>query len=215
MGVFDTLRKKHVKAYVHKRMRENGVKTISNMDIDRLIASHESNPLLNGRKMKFSAFIEKRDQIKCQLSALNTVIVSSEWAYQLLIHRNDDYVTTSFLLSLGHELNHTMKWFPHTFNPEYDRFIRWCVEVHHDFAGAKIMGDGKRKNLLISITHKMLNRPHDEDSILHPSWKRRYCYAENYNFDEELIRRIAEDTEYQNEELILDMIAYYKPIVLR
>lgn len=51
--------------------------------------------------------------------------------------------------------------------------------------------------------------------FLHPSWKKRLEYASDYDFNETLIRKIADDTDCQNENLVKKISIYYEPIMLK
>lgn len=55
----------------------------------------------------------------------------------------------------------------------------------------------------------------NKDGPTHPLWKHRLEYVINYDFGEELIRRIAEDTECKSEDLINKIIKFYNPIILK
>lgn len=49
----------------------------------------------------------------------------------------------------------------------------------------------------------------------HPSWQQRIDYITNYNFNEELIRKIAKDTKCSNEKRIQKVINQFDPIILK
>ena len=95
------------------------------------------------------------------------------------------------------------------------KFISWVNEVHADFGAAEKMADSSRNKLILSMKYKLSLKQTDNDSPTHPSWEKRLDYVSNYDFDETLIRKIAEDTGCQNEILINKIISYYKPIMLK
>ena len=94
-------------------------------------------------------------------------------------------------------------------------FINYVNEVHADFGAAEKMVDSDRHKLILSMEYKLSLKQTDNDSPTHPSWKRRLEYASNYDFNEALIQRIATDTGCDNEVLINNINAYYKPINLK
>ena len=48
----------------------------------------------------------------------------------------------------------------------------------------------------------------------HPSWNTREYYAENYNFNKELIERIAKDVGCNNKDLIEKVCEYYNSDII-
>ncbi len=82
------------------------------------------------------------------------------------------------------------------------------------------MIDGCRKDFISSIEYKIniknikIKDTKIEKPLFHPTWIHRLDYAVNYNFDENLIRRIAVDTGCTNEKLIRDVIDFYDEIIL-
>lgn len=94
------------------------------------------------------------------------------------------------------------------------KFINWVNEVHADFGAAKEMVNGSRDLLIKSTEYKLALKPYNKDSYSHPSWTRRLEYATNYNFDELLIRKIANDTSFENELLLKKVLKHFSPIIL-
>lgn len=119
------------------------------------------------------------------------------------------------MITIGHELTHKEKdFFSFRYILSY-KFISWVNEVHADFGAAEKMADSSRNKLILSMKYKLSLKQTDNDSPTHPSWEKRLDYVSNYDFDETLIRKIAEDTGCQNEILINKIISYYKPIMLK
>ena len=77
------------------------------------------------------------------------------------------------------------------------------------------MVDSDRQKLILSIQYKLSLKHTDNDSVTHPSWKKRLEYVSDYDFNEILIRKIADDTGCHNELLINEITSYYKPIILK
>lgn len=83
-----------------------------------------------------------------------------------------------------------------------------------DFAAAEKMVNSSRQKLLASIQYKIIAKPNNTDSFTHPSWIHRKEYVENYDFEDNLIHRIANDAKCVNDELIRKVKDYYRTIVL-
>ena len=94
-------------------------------------------------------------------------------------------------------------------------FINYVNEVHADFGAAEKMVDSDRHKLILSMKYKLSLKHTDNDLSSHPSWKRRLEYVSDYDFDEILIRRIADDAGCHNETLINEITSYYRPIILK
>lgn len=62
----------------------------------------------------------------------------------------------------------------------------------------------------IQIGHKDI----DDKDCTHPSWRQRIEYASQYDYNEELIRKIAKDTKCSNEKRIQKVINQFDPIIL-
>ena len=137
------------------------------------------------------------------------VIFSSEWIAYLLM-RNDEEVTNAFLAALGHELAHKEKYIPPYLHLFSVKFVAWVNEVYADFLSENKFLHGNRQLLLNSMNFKRSKKGEDKDDRLHPSWKRRIHYAENFEtFDEKLIRQIAKDARCKNKKLIQKVIDHY------
>ena len=145
------------------------------------------------------------------------ILVNPEWAYQLVMHHDDELVTDAFKMTMGHEITHQKKDYSF-FNliSKDERFVYWVNEVHADFGGIVWAFDGNMYKGLRVLEYKCSwNRESDKDSWMHPSWKRRIDFISNYDFDERLIRKIADITGVSNQKLIAQVVGYYEDIVLK
>ena len=126
-------------------------------------------------------------------------------------------IKDAFTITIGHERVHLEKdfFYKKPINKFGKKFVNWVNEVHADFGAAEKMADSSRDKLILSMKYKLSLKQTDNDSPTHPSWKRRLEYASNYDFNEALIQRIATDTGCDNEVLINNINAYYKPINLK
>ena len=130
---------------------------------------------------------------------------------------DNEYADRAFKITLDHELTHKEDPFlPYFLNV---KFCAWVNELHADFGSVKKMFDGERCALLYAIDYKMTYRKNkgkkDVDRYSHPSWARRKNYIQNYNFDDELIHKIAHDVKCKNQKLIDYVCGCYERIVLR
>lgn len=160
------------------------------------------------------------------------IIASPEWAARLFLF-DSEATRNAFTITIGHEITHIDGDFPNTKLTRNDKkFVNWVNEVHADFGAAEKMVEYNRQKLIGSMQYKMdakkeprckllnkftkkvLNLLHS-DEYTHPSWETRLEYATNYDFDENLIKRIATETDCTNDVLIKKICAYYKPIVLK
>lgn len=142
------------------------------------------------------------------------ILASQEWAIRLFLNNE---IKDAFTITIGHERVHLEKdfFYKKPINKFGKKFVNWVNEVHADFGAAEKMADSSRNKLILSMKYKLSLKQTDNDSPTHPSWEKRLDYVSNYDFDETLIRKIAENTGCQNEILINKIISYYKPIMLK
>ena len=171
--------------------------------------------ILNENRLVYSWAYDSGSKVINATALLHKIIlVNAEWAARLALIEDQD-TKDAFMITIGHELTHKEKdFFSFRYILSY-KFISWVNEVHADFGAAEKMADSSRNKLILSMKYKLSLKQTDNDSPTHPSWEKRLDYVSNYDFDETLIRKIAEDTGCQNEILINKIISYYKPIMLK
>lgn len=128
-----------------------------------------------------------------------------EWALHLLL-KKDPSIHKTFLVTLGHERTHGKgDWNPKFKSPirfirklKNIRFVLWLNEVHADMGSSVEFPELTRKDIIHACWYKVNvkfdNNLRDKEDMSHPSWARRIYYVQKYNFDEQLIRKIAADT---------------------
>lgn len=170
---------------------------------------------LNGNEIKFSVFVSGFSTIlNANASMKGKILCSLEWAVRLILFYNDE-TKNAFAITIGHELTHKEKELHKKgLNKNDKRFQSWVAEIHADFGGAEKMVDCDRHKLVESMRYKLKQKKKDKYYESHPSWALRKCYAEYCDFNEKLIRRIAEDTCCHNEDLIDEAIHFYDEILL-
>lgn len=139
----------------------------------------------------------------------SAIIVTPEWVYQLVT--NSDKARIALLGTLGHEISHKMGNIK-----GIRKFELWTNEVHCDFKGASLTLNSERRLLLESMLNKIQigHKDIDDKDCTHPSWRQRIEYASQYDYNEELIRKIAKDTKCSNEKRIQKVINQFDPIIL-
>lgn len=140
----------------------------------------------------------------------SAITVTPEWVYQLVT--NSDKARIALLGTLGHEMSHKMGNIK-----GIRKFELWTNEVHCDFKGASLTLNSERRLLLESMHNKIQlgHKDIDNKNCTHPSWRQRIEYVSQYNYNEELIRKIAEDTKCSNEKRIQKVIKQFDPIILK
>ncbi len=146
------------------------------------------------------------------------ILVNTGWAKALVLEQDDDMVL-AFRNMIGHELaHHEYGDFVDALSALYPysegRFINWVAEVHADFYGIAKKLDGIADQGIRAMKVNLRHKVGDEDSRTHPSWARRIEFVEKYDFNEKLVRHIADLTGCTDEELIEDIVSYFFPITL-
>ena len=142
------------------------------------------------------------------------ILVTTEWAARLVLE-NTEEVRTAFLLSLGHELTHKEKdIYILTKGLCSLKFSLQINEVHADYGAVLKFVNSNRALALMGMNYKMKFKNINKESFEHPSWLKRKEYIQKYNFDEQLIRQIAEDVGCKNETVIKTVINHFDPIIL-
>lgn len=140
--------------------------------------------------------------------------LTKEWAVRIVLFNSED-TKNAFFITIGHELTHKDKEFSRLrFGKRNRQFIARVNEVHADFGAAQKMVNNNRQKLLDSIEYKRLLKKVDNEDFSHPSWARRKYYVENFDFNRELINKIAEDIGYTNQDLIDKVCNHYQEIKL-
>lgn len=179
---------------------------------------------LNENRIVFSFF--KNDFSKYLNASANIpkrIIFSYEWAVQLVLSDSKE-VLNAFTITVGHELTHKRGNMRCIGTKSDKQFINWINEVYCDFNASQLMCKGSRELLVRASKYKremnaprkkkhILRKP-NKDSLTHPSWNQRVKYAENFNFDENLVREIASYLKYNNEKVIQMVCDYYDDIIL-
>lgn len=146
------------------------------------------------------------------------IIFNGAWVENLLLGYNDmDIVRNAFHITLGHEVTHLeYPWkYRMTLRKSDYKFSHWIDEIHADFNAAKLACDSNRERLISACKYKLQKKRKDKSDYTHPSWEERLHYAQNYDFNKELIIKIASDTGCRNKELIENACEYFPDILLK
>lgn len=143
------------------------------------------------------------------------IVATPGWATKLVF--DDSYDTqNAFIMTLGHELTHKENDInPWRYLGRNQTFVAYSNEVHADFGAIVKFAESDRNKQIQAMEYKLNLKKDDKPSLAHPSWRQRIEYVKNYDFDEILIRKIAEDTNCHNEKLIQKVIEHFEPIRLK
>lgn len=144
------------------------------------------------------------------------ILINAEWAVRIVFDQGNPTMHDAFTLTICHEMIHQERdFYFFDFFTNDGKFVNWVNEVHADFGGIRKGLDGKRNRASEAMKYKKSCRKKlDRDSRSHPSWEKRIEYIENYNFNKELIDRIALDCNCKNTRLITNVINFFEIIDL-
>ncbi len=199
------------KRYIHEKARNSTIPS----DYVNILKKIESRNSFYGRQVRFSWLYNHKDYLNANAFFGKYILLNSEWAFRFTL-LNDSKLDNAFDITIGHEMTHKEKELcPIRLNSKKRKFVRWINEVHADFGGAQKMADGSREKLLAAIKYKSDLHTNSTDNEAHPSWKRRKCYVENYDFEPQLVRKIASDIGYNNQVFIEEVCNFYPNIKLQ
>lgn len=202
-----------IKLYIYSKAKKSKLSNYD--DVDSVLNKYENN--LNIEQINFSFYFLydtfTESESMC-ITKHNKILANPAWAAKMVLFYSTK-VEKVFFITVGHEITHIEKEFSFKcLHAEERKFVRWTNEIHADFGAAEKMANSNRHELLEVIDYKINQKLYNKDSNSHPSWKHRKGYVENYDFDINLINKIANDTDCINKELIEDICDHYQPIYL-
>lgn len=204
------------KMHIKRSARRHNIKVPKN--IEALLSVALTNVSLpEGMKIVFSWLIDNGSKT-LNASAIfpGKIILNSEWAAHLVLLGKDETIN-AFQATIGHELTHNDNdyLFIELFTKD-KKFINWVNEVHADFGSCEKCFQNAREKVFYAMNYKRKYKgERDKDSSTHPSWKRREEYILNYDFNDLLICKIAEDVGCKNLKLICNVSRHFEGIILR
>lgn len=201
-----------VKQYIC--VRANMDNKIIPIDYMQTLSYYQKLAEENGYQLYFkhTSFL-KDENMNCNATFFNfPIIATPEWAYQLIW--KDPMIEQVFLETLGHEISHKIKnlnGFPFS---KTGTFYAYINEIHCDFYASVMFFHSKRQPLVNALSYKYKRNPQDKRTYSHPSFGLRLKAVTDYNFTETLIRFIAKEIGYKNEEKIKYAISYFPEIIL-
>lgn len=203
------------KIHVKKSGRKQNIKVPKNIDAALSLALKKVN-LPKEMKICFSWLIDNGSKTlnACALFP-GKIILNSEWVAHLVLLGKDETIN-AFQATIGHELTHKDKDYLFIeFFTKDKKFINWVNEVHADFGASEKCFQNVREKVFSAVIYKRKYKgERDKDSSAHPSWKRREEYILNYDFNENLICKIAEDVDCKNLKLINNVSKHFTEIIL-
>ena len=145
------------------------------------------------------------------------ILINAEWASKIVLNQDNPHMHDAFALTICHEITHQEKDFYYLDLFSADgKFVNWVDEVHADFGGAQKGLDSNRSRASFAMKYKVsCKKKKDKDTRSHPSWNKRIDYILNYDFNEELINKIAFDCGCNNNKVITAVKNYFDVIELR
>lgn len=129
---------------------------------------------------------------------------------------------------MGHELAHEQFSVSEKALKRYNInrvLINWIIEIHADYVGITITGNGDRNHFLQAIEYitqqrELEGKQNDRDTHTHPSYTRRMAYVKAYDFDELLIHAVASDLHLSADDTLLrqwskEILGIFPPIFLK
>ena len=167
-------------------------------------------------KIIFSRFASNSEYISASAAIRNRIIFNAEWAARIVLFDNGETMN-AFKATVGHELTHK--------EPELsamDKSYRAHIfkmrvnEVHADFGAIPKMLNNSRDLAIKACKYKKSLKKSDASNKFsdHPSWEQRLSYISDFNFNSELIYRIAKDMDFYNFAVINQAINFYEDIFL-
>lgn len=144
------------------------------------------------------------------------ILINAEWASRIVLDQDNPHMHDAFALTICHEITHQEKDFYYfNFFSADGKFVNWVDEVHADFGGVKKGLDGDRLRAFQAMKYKLSCKKKDRDTRSHPSWNRRIGYIVDYDFNDELIDKIAYECGCNNNKLIMAVKKFFDVIELR
>jgi len=145
------------------------------------------------------------------------ILINSVWVSLLIDKYADKTTTDAFKMTISHEMTHQENEFfyiePFSRN---QKFVNWINEIHADYGGIIKAFDGDANRGINALEFKKKCKGEkDKDGRSHPSWKRRIAYIRKYDFNDDLIKKVAEITGCKNQKLINKLCMFYDNIELR
>lgn len=145
------------------------------------------------------------------------ILINAEWAARIILNQDNPHMHDAFALTVCHEITHQEKDFYYfdLFTAD-GKFVNWIDEVHADFGGAEKGLNGERSRAYLAMEYKLsCKTKEDRDTRSHPSWNRRIDYITNYDFNDDLIDKIAFECGCNNDRLITKVKRFFDTIELR
>ncbi len=145
------------------------------------------------------------------------ILINAGWASRIVLNQDNPHMHDAFALTVCHEITHQERDFYYfdLFSAD-GKFVNWVDEVHADFGGARRGLDSDRNKVVFAMKYKLSCKTQkDKDTRSHPSWIKRIDYITNYNFNSELIDKIASDCGCNNDKLVSEVKNFFEIIELK
>ena len=213
--------KRSSRKYLRKKLKKMGIK------YDNERAKENLKKLVEPYNYKlpenFRIIIDKEDELNGRniaFSGHRKICLSSRYLLEYISGDDREFIGKCILECIGHELGHNKAA---TYVPMFwiskiaciklatakDKFKARLVEVFCDHTSLGFTGFGVDIHKAVMNVH--LKRRNDKTDFLHPTWAERIRYI-GKEFDENLIRQIAADNGFNDDEFISEQIRYYEKV---
>jgi len=197
--------------FFHIKRRSPQARKLSKPEIEKRLEDVLNEFYSYGYHIRFLWFMDWGRSVPDAMAGKeNRIYFNSEWAS--IIVSEPEESRNAFRMTMGHEMAHLSEQF-HSDAKVYanGHFVKWVNEVRADFSGMYLFLEGNKEEAVKALQFKASRyRKKDEDAYAHPSWEKRIDYISNYEYDEKLIRRIAEDAMLTDESVINKAIEFSK-----
>lgn len=184
---------------------ENNEVKVDDAQIYKILDKYIKIAKENDIKIKFATSrISNQDNLNSNagLFKRSKVVFNSKWA-AICFWGDSKFIQDMFLTTLLHEKSHKLNdTYIVSFNKETIRFVAWINEVKADlysFVNSKF----SKQYYLEFLQYKTKDKNKQDHDFYHPSWSYRFYILEKYCvFNEEVIRNIANELNYNKEKVI-------------
>lgn len=192
---------------------------------------------INNRILKFKKLICECDYeviVSIMYDGLSKHISASQRNNKIYLNKacflryvlyNEEYFVYALRFLIGHESGHFNDYNLKNSHIYHEiKFINWTIEVYNDFYSIFIKLN-RDKDLGMSAINYIINEKTFyskslKDSKTHPSWSRRLNYIKEYNFNKDLLKKIALDSGLirssdEKHKLIDEIYSFYGEIHLQ
>ena len=145
------------------------------------------------------------------------ILINAEWASRIILNQDNPHMHDAFALTVCHEMTHQENDFYYfDYFQLMENLLIGLTKSSADFCGVKRGLEGDRSRASFAMKYKLsCKKKKDRDTRSHPSWNKRINYIVNYDFNDDLIDKIAFECGCNNDKLITNVKNYFDVIELQ